>query len=267
MEIPNLGKQCQELSCKQLDFLPIVCQFCSRSFCKDHFLPQQHQCTGEYNKIKQQVSEDADYRYPCQHQGCKGGELAPVICPGCSNNFCLTHRHQVDHGCPTYKPPENTMADAAAKIQKITDCMDSGHSKKGQGRKSDKLSAKVQLMKLKQKSCGEQSLPQEERLYLLVLLPKTSQVSSQPVFVSHNWSLGKAIDATANIAKITNRNNILDADKLIFFRASDGSLLGSMDQTLKSLMDNQLLFNGQTVILEYVPKDTEILNTYKDYKA
>lgn len=57
-------------------------------------------------------------------------------------------------------------------------------------------------MKLKQKASGEQSLPQEERLYLMVLLPKTCQASSQPVFVSHKWTVGRTIDATANIAKV-----------------------------------------------------------------
>lgn len=57
-------------------------------------------------------------------------------------------------------------------------------------------------MKLKQKSCGEGSLPQEERLYLMVLLPKTGKTTSQPVFVSHHWSIGRAVDAIATLAKV-----------------------------------------------------------------
>ncbi|KAK8734197.1 hypothetical protein OTU49_006056 [Cherax quadricarinatus] len=251
MELPNLGKYCQESSCQQLDFLPIKCQFCSNTFCTRHFLPQDHQCSGDYSRLKLQVS-DVNYRYPCQHPGCKSGELAPVICPGCSNNFCLAHRHQIDHGCAAHKPPENSMAEAAVKIQKITESLDSTPAKGGQGRKSDKLSAKVQLMKLKQKSSGDQSLPQEERVYLMILLPQSYNATQQPIFVSRHWTVGKAIDVAANIAKVKNDNNILGADKLMFFHERDGSLLGSMDQTLKSLLDDQQMYNGQTVILEYI---------------
>ncbi|KAG7170455.1 AN1-type zinc finger protein 1-like [Homarus americanus] len=202
-----------------------------------------------------------------QATGCNNGELAPVICTGCSNNFCLTHRHQVDHVCPAYKPPENAMAEAAVKIQQITDRLDATPAKKGQGRKSDKLSAKVQLMKLKQKSSGDESLPREERLYLMVLFPMECKTVAQPLFFSHQWTVGRAIDAAATIAKITNRNNILGADKLMFFHASDGNRLGSMDQTLKSLLEKQHLYNGQTVILEYTPQDKDYLPTFNNYKA
>lgn len=57
-------------------------------------------------------------------------------------------------------------------------------------------------MKLKQKSSGQQSLPQEERIYLMILLPKSHSATSQPVFVSHHWTIGKAIDTIATIAKV-----------------------------------------------------------------
>lgn len=53
--------------------------------------------------------------------------------------FCF----QVDHDCPSYQPPEDPMAQAAIKIQEITNRLDAADSKKGQGRKSDKLAAKV----------------------------------------------------------------------------------------------------------------------------
>lgn len=266
MEIPDLGKQCNVSTCQQLDFLPIECQFCNRSFCKEHFPPDYHGCTGEYNKVVTEVVGQGGTLHHCQLPECKEGELVPVICPGCSKKFCLRHRHQVDHHCPEYKPPVNPMAEAAEKIQKITERLGSGASSKGQGRKSDKLAAKVQLMKLKQKSSGQQSLPQEERIYLMILLPKSHSATSQPVFVSHHWTIGKAIDTIATIAKVPNRNNILGADKLLLFRASDGSRLGSMEANLKVLLDDQQLFNGQSLILEYMCQDYQCLENFKDYK-
>ena len=36
--------------------------------------------------------------------------------------------------------------------------------------KAQRTAAKVQLMKLKMKSCGDKSLPQEERAYFLVII-------------------------------------------------------------------------------------------------
>ncbi|XP_068239813.1 AN1-type zinc finger protein 1-like [Palaemon carinicauda] len=266
MEFPELGKQCQVSSCQQLDFLPIKCHFCSALFCKDHFPPQYHDCTGDYNNIVDKGPGGGPLRYPCELQGCKDGELAPVICIVCSKNFCLAHRHRDDHGCATNEPQNNTLAEAAAKVQKITERLDAADSKKGQGRKSDKLSAKVQLMKLKQKSLGQGDLPQDERLYFLVFLPKTHSVPTQAVYVSHHWSIGKSIDTIATISKVPNRNNVVGADKLVLFRASDGSHLGAMDVTLKSLVNEGELFNGQSLIMEYVGQSTTQLVSFKSYK-
>jgi len=49
--------------------------------------------------------------------------------------------------------------------------------------KAQKTAAKVQLMKLKMKSKGDSGLPQEERVYLLVTLPKTLQKQPQGAWV------------------------------------------------------------------------------------
>lgn len=67
--------------------------------------------------------------------------------------------------------------------------------------------------------------------------------------------------------QVANHNNILGADKLMLFHASDGSKLGPMDQTLKSLLDDQQIYNGQTVILEYLQQDKDCLCTFKNYKV
>ena len=44
MEFPELGKNCTKEDCKELDFLPIICQFCKKPFCSKCFLPADHQC-------------------------------------------------------------------------------------------------------------------------------------------------------------------------------------------------------------------------------
>jgi len=45
-----MGSHCEEPSCKQLDYLPMKCDACSRLFCKDHLLYDDHTCSGKYKK-------------------------------------------------------------------------------------------------------------------------------------------------------------------------------------------------------------------------
>ena len=148
MEFPELGKQCNKKFCSQLDFLPIACQHCKLSFCKDHVLPHIHACTEFTNSIKNEESSTEKIRYNCQYQQCKKWELTPVTCSACSLIFCLDHRHQVDHACKNYVAPVNHMAEAAEKLQKITNQM-ADKPKKKVNKKHDKTAAKVSIYKLK----------------------------------------------------------------------------------------------------------------------
>ncbi|XP_050693985.1 AN1-type zinc finger protein 1-like [Eriocheir sinensis] len=257
MELPDLGKQCGVESCRQLDFLPIVCGACGGVFCKEHSLPFYHQCVSEAEeeKTREEGDDRKITRHPCQFPKCDGGELTPVLCPACGLNFCLAHRHQPDHQCP-HQPqqgPSEQEKAAAEKIKQIADRMDGGGGgeRRGKGKKSEQLSAKVQLMKLKQKSEGEKGIPSEERIYLLVSLPPSSSSSSSSlaVFVSRAWSIGRAIDSIASIAKLKNQNNITSAPKLRLFHPTTKELLGPPEQLLGDLIATQVLFNGQSVLM------------------
>lgn len=91
-------------------------------------------------------------------------------------------------------------------------------------RKKTPLSAKLVLMRLKKKAVGSKSVPQEKRHYLLVCHhdATTDTVLAQPMFFSSRWSVGKALDVSANTMKLMNRNNVAGAEKLFWYRASDG---------------------------------------------
>ena len=43
-ELPTLGAQCGLPSCRQLDFLPIACPHCERTFCREHVGLDAHGC-------------------------------------------------------------------------------------------------------------------------------------------------------------------------------------------------------------------------------
>ncbi|XP_034640566.1 AN1-type zinc finger protein 2A isoform X3 [Trachemys scripta elegans] len=134
MEFPDLGKHCSEKTCKQLDFLPLKCDACKEVFCKDHITYDQHKCTSSYKKDVQVpvcplcntpipvrrgempdivvgAHMDRDCKYDptqqkqriftnkCLKEGCKRKEMMKLVCNQCCGNFCIKHRHPLDHDC------------------------------------------------------------------------------------------------------------------------------------------------------------------------
>ncbi|XP_063041671.1 AN1-type zinc finger protein 2A isoform X2 [Engraulis encrasicolus] len=134
MEFPDLGEHCSEKSCKRLDFLPMRCDACEEIFCKDHITYANHKCNSSYKKDVQvpvcplcntpipikrgempdiKVGEHIDrdcksdpaqrkrkiFTNKCSKGGCKQKEMIRVTCDDCHQNYCLKHRHPLDHDC------------------------------------------------------------------------------------------------------------------------------------------------------------------------
>ena len=122
MELPHIGDQCAEKSCRQLDFLPVKCDGCKQKFCGQHWTYQGHDCPSPRLKDVQvpvcplcdkpvpskpgavpdeavSIHLDRDcksgkQRTPrCSKAKCKVRELIKVDCGQCGQNFCLKHRH------------------------------------------------------------------------------------------------------------------------------------------------------------------------------
>ncbi|XP_032559904.1 AN1-type zinc finger protein 2A isoform X1 [Chiroxiphia lanceolata] len=115
------------------DFLPLKCDACGEVFCKDHIRYDDHKCSSAYKKnvqvpvcplcnapIPVQKGEipdvvvgahmDKDCKYnpaqqkriftnKCLKPGCKRKEMMKVLCEQCGLNFCIKHRHPLDHDC------------------------------------------------------------------------------------------------------------------------------------------------------------------------
>ncbi|KAM9304900.1 AN1-type zinc finger protein 2B [Gastrophryne carolinensis] len=148
MEFPDLGKHCSELTCKQLDFLPLKCDACELIFCKDHITYVQHKCSSAYKKdvqvpvcplcntpipvtrgqtpdivVGEHIDRDCKsdpaqqkrkiFTNKCGRPGCKQKELIKVICGDCHGNFCLKHRHPLDHDCKGKSAPITRAGHAA----------------------------------------------------------------------------------------------------------------------------------------------------------
>ena len=63
-------------------------------------------------------------------------------------------------------------------------------AKKPRGGKASKTAAKVALMKMKLKAVGD-STPEEDKVYLQVLLPRECETTSKPMFFS---KVGKVLN-------------------------------------------------------------------------
>uniref|UniRef100_A0A3P9NRN2 Zinc finger, AN1-type domain 1 n=1 Tax=Poecilia reticulata TaxID=8081 RepID=A0A3P9NRN2_POERE len=248
----DIGKHCQVDSCN-LKFLPFVCDSCSGVYL-EHRSREAHSCPESTS-------------YLCSFEDCKGKELLPVLCPQCEKHFCL-HRHQDDHKCEKLEVQKPRMAATKELVQKILESKDGSKSKGRRGAKNAATAAKVALMKLKLHAAGDKGLPQTERTYFQVYLPKEAKECSRPMFFSSKWSVGKVVDYAASTASLKNNNNVLTAKKLRLCHPETGQAL-QMDDSLLSLLahPDAPLHNGGNVILEYLDNECTGLEDVSDYIA
>uniref|UniRef100_A0A8C5NYD2 Zinc finger, AN1-type domain 1 n=1 Tax=Jaculus jaculus TaxID=51337 RepID=A0A8C5NYD2_JACJA len=266
MEELDIGQHCQVPHCRQRDFLPFVCDGCSGIFCLEHRSKDSHDCP-EVTALNERVKTDTHKSYSCSFKDCAEKELVAVICPYCERNFCLRHRHQSDHECEKLEIPTPRMAATQKLVKDIIDSKAGGPtSKQRKGAKKSATAAKVALMKLKMHADGDESLPQTERIYFQVYLPKGSKEKSKAMFFCHQWSIGKVIDFAASLANIRNDNNKLTAKKLRLCHVTSGETL-PLDQTLQTWITKKdcPLYNGGDVILEYLHDEEQLLKDADSY--
>lgn len=253
----EVGKYCEWPECHRLDFLPFQCDFCKKTFCKDHSYSEKHQCENVPDRqvvddIKlptriQEVSSKLCLKTNCQEKIC-------TQCPKCDLEFCLGHRHEKDHNCRSLEDG-NYPEDQMPKTKKVVEDILEKNAQKGQQKKTlkdAKLAAKVQLMKLKMNSTGSKNILDQDRVYFCVHCGSKS--SSKNVFVDKNWPVGKVVDVLADSCGLENRNNVENAPKLRLYRLKNKQLLVPSDmlgQNLHYFVTNELVFNGETVLLDY----------------
>ncbi|XP_054451189.1 AN1-type zinc finger protein 1 [Pteronotus mesoamericanus] len=262
----DIGQHCQLEHCRKRDFLPFVCDGCSRIFCLEHRSRESHSCS-EVTTIKEKLKSDTHEPYPCSFKDCVEKELVPVICPYCEKNFCLRHRHQSDHECEKLEISKPQMAATQKLVKDIIDSKTGEIAvKRRKGAKNSATTAMVALMKLKMHAEGDKSLPQTERIYLQVFLPKESKEKSKPMFFCRRWSIGKVIDFAASLASLKNNNNKLAAKKLRLCHMTSGEVL-PLDHTLESWIAKEdcPLYNGGNIVLEYLNEEERFLKNVDSY--
>lgn len=275
MEFADLGKHCEEPSCRQLDFLPFVCSACKRTFCSDHRTFQAHNCPEVKNviipecpicgqfisvergddpnvKIDQHIEKGcpteaiARSQNKCSYRRCKNTELVPFLCNLCNRNFCVTHRLSQDHQCTKLEkkePKESLWASLGQQVKERIDNLILQQTAKKPTAK------KVQMMKLKTKAIGNANIPPEKRFYAEVIFPLESRVQPKLMFFNSNWTIGKVLDVAADAGGIENNNNQANAEKLRIISLKNGLPLENSIQ-LKDCQE--VLQSGDSILLERV---------------
>ena len=102
-DLGAIGKHCSLPTCNQLDFLPVKCDLCEKTFCKDHYSISSHNCekfTPNPSSEDAPISSKPFVSYQCSLEPCSNRERVQVTCEFCLKDFCMKHRLQVDHKCP-----------------------------------------------------------------------------------------------------------------------------------------------------------------------
>eukprot|EP00112_Aurelia_sp_Birch-Aquarium-sp1_P002393 Seg1263.6 transcript_id=Seg1263.6/GoldUCD/mRNA.D3Y31 product="AN1-type zinc finger protein 2B" protein_id=Seg1263.6/GoldUCD/D3Y31 len=136
IDLMSIGKHCSKNDCRQLDYLPFKCDYCSKEFCKEHHDVKEHSCPSFVNRdrivptcplcgklvaltlnetINDQVERhirsgcqklvvEKRKKNQCSQMNCRQRTLIPFNCHSCYKNFCVRHRHSGDHTCIPMTP-------------------------------------------------------------------------------------------------------------------------------------------------------------------
>lgn len=133
----DYGKHCCVFECGMLDFLPIMCFACKKPFCKYHFQPGKHECTGivekdrvapkcsicsktifigageeKENILSQHIASGCKLHLAqrkakkCARKGCKVRDPFGILCPFCESKYCINHHLPEVHACECLPKPE-----------------------------------------------------------------------------------------------------------------------------------------------------------------
>ncbi|PAV23476.1 an1-type zinc finger 1 [Pyrrhoderma noxium] len=262
MDPPEFGLGCQFPSCGLVDFLPVKCTTCCKSFCKDHYSVDAHSCL---EKVDNNVSTTYEKAPRCTFIGCthkepegvpkeipSESEKAAVTCPQCLQLFCIKHRFPSSHNCLSQKQEDmNSLKNIEAKAllsknfperySKTKAVPDS--SSKSQTQPKSEKSKKVQMMKIRQSAVpgdpkdAKSSVSITERIHIQVIFDEST--SPKVFWFRKTISAGRAFDLLQSQCKASSRHKwaiskyseeqdqeiYLAFDKLLIEQVEEGSII------------------------------------------
>ncbi|KAA8901769.1 hypothetical protein FN846DRAFT_106733 [Sphaerosporella brunnea] len=289
-DVAGIGAHCDIDTCKQLDFLPFVCESCKGTFCLDHRTETAHSCkkAGSWlSSLRPKAAPSSGaaapatnprrslLAAPCAAPKCKTTINTPtqpgVKCVGCWKQYCLSHRLQDAHDCKPPAAAPMTVAQAKAKeaLANFNKAWTSQKSAAGgggvaamfasltQGRKPGNSSVAA-VMKMKREAKGDEKVPPEKRVYLYVEAEARTTTAKLPkgtFWYNKDWSVGKVLDLAAKSLQITNVNNQGNDEekRLRVFHVEGGRVLSFGEKI------GDATANGNTIVLLRGLQMTELI--------
>lgn len=241
-DLDSIGKHCSLESCNRLDFLPIKCDLCGLTFCKEHSSFTGHNCPKYAEKAaKSDTAECVPLKpleiYECSFEGCKQKEMVQVVCEMCHKNHCMKHRLQMDHKCDALKSLSKTDDETATKPKKEEFKFE---LKENVSEKNAPLAAKLALMKLRQTAVGPTGLPEQSKYYCFVQ-QDNSQSAKKPFFFFIKWPIGKCIEFLFEKLNM-NKSNLLQYKLFLNEKLVESSY------TVEELIKNKTFENPGVVL-------------------
>lgn len=218
-ELLDIGEHCS--FCGQVDFLPFKCS-CKSVFCAQHKSPETHNCSQLTNIRNGFLDSREDIRTdhlpPAQ-------SLFPIksdrtVADSKSNpekpdSILSSMEKKAKEGNKKNASALSKLKKFFTKSKKTSDENNDNSNNANNSNKSAKTSAPtkriIEANKLRKIAKGHNLINFNDRLYLWVQViddeSKFSKVERNPVYVSKQWPMGRALDNIADLLKIRNVNN------------------------------------------------------------
>lgn len=262
MEFFYLGAHCAH--CKQQDFLPYRCDYCSQKFCHSHRLVNDHNCK-EYKPPKDNLPlkevKEVQVLKSCSHKKCE--QLQMSHCNSCNKDFCLNHRTLEGHKCKgsSINKNQKTIFEISSLSRDIKRVIDSELKtkklKEELGYKS-KLDYKQNVIKREkdekikfsntlQTPIGQSSIEEEDRFYLKIFFAMESNLQPVHWYFNKTKIIGKVIDMISDKGSISNKVvEPNDPKRLNLYDLKTGECITDINKALK----DSKLKNGDFVVIE-----------------
>ncbi|KAJ6496502.1 hypothetical protein C8R47DRAFT_1114331 [Mycena vitilis] len=258
----EIGCQCSQPLCTDIDFLPIFCR-CQRYFCRVHSVADVHGCTYARPTATVPIAGPSAPLQRCAVDKCTKPSLeafiasgaegrTPANCPQCNAAFCAEHRHPKSHSCQTMPvvAPKNEAARAllaknfpsrtkAAPLRRTTKTAPTDPVKLAQFRKLELMNMRHRAVPVDPKDKSA-AVPQDDRLYIKVFDDNNEKV----FWVRKSLGTGRVLDLLATQLKMSSDTTPLQLLKV----AGEDRILCRNDHVFSNEVED-----GSTVVVSHCP--------------
>ncbi|CUM51331.1 uncharacterized protein AC631_02227 [Debaryomyces fabryi] len=254
--IMNIGKQCHK--CQQVDFLPFHCEYCKFTYCSNHRSLDSHQCPvkpQEKTRSSQQYDATAASLFPDR-------EKDKIKLENSINNATPKATNILGRN----GAQGNVIAKFAKFLRLQKNKKSTDDKVMGLFKKKSVPSARTKVADmaiLRREAKGDTKVSDTDKIYLWCLYINPKQVSDnaeedifsnidvhkekRAVWVSKQWSVGRALDSIADNLSIVNINNRTreSDERLCICKVSDDELpvlLETSDRCLKAFRNADLIY-------------------------